>query len=103
MAKIAKKVLFWGSVNDAGRYKVRVIPNGVPFSYAATPVAEATHVVGQAEHEADLAGLSIPEGVYDIYVTAEDSAGNESDPLEFQDAQLDFTPPAAPAFGGFRE
>ena len=103
MAKIAKKVLFWGSVNDADKYNVRIIPEGTPFSYSETPAIGAAHAPGQAEHEADLAGIAISEGIYDIYVTAVDIAGNESDPLEFQDAVLDFVPPAAPAFGGFRE
>ena len=102
MAKIAKKVLFWASVPDADLYNVRIILDGVPFSYQAQPAVVVDNVVGAPEHEVDLAGLSLAEGVYDIFITAQDAAGNESDPLEFQDANLDFTPPAAPSSGGFR-
>lgn len=101
MAKIASKVLFWASVSDADSYNVRVLPDGDPFSYDAPPTLSVAHV-GTPEHEADLAGTVLPEGVYDIFITAQDLAGNESDPLEFQDAVLDFTPPAAPSAGGFR-
>ena len=101
MAKIASKVLFWASVSDAAQYNVRIIPDQTDFSYDHVPDIEVSHV-GGLEHEADLAGTTLTEGIYDIYVTAQDAAGNESDPLEFQDAALDFTPPAAPSAGGFR-
>jgi len=101
MAKIASKVLFWASVSDASSYNIRIVPDGTAFDYALPPTLQVVQGTG-AEHEADLAGTSLEEGVYDVYVTAQDSAGNESDPLEFQDAVLDFTPPSAPSFGGFR-
>ena len=42
------------------------------------------------------------KGVYDVYVTAVDEAGNESDALSIPDTVLDFQPPAAPTSGGFR-
>ena len=100
MAKIASKVLFWASVSDAASYNVRIIPFDTAFSYDTAPSVSVADT-GAPEHEADLAGTSLAEGIYDIYVTAQDSAGNESDPLEFQ-ADLDFTPPAAPSSGGFR-
>ena len=102
MAKIASKVLWFGAVQDAAFYNVRVVPDGQPFSYADTPKVRAPHDSSLSEIDVDLAGLSLAEGVYDIYVTAEDTAGNESDPLPFADAVLDFTPPSAPAAGGFR-
>ena len=102
MAKIASKVLFWASVTDADTYNVRIIPDQTVFSYDHAPDITVAHVSAQVEHEADLAGTTLVEGIYDIYVTAQDLAGNESDPLEFQDAVLDFTPPAAPSSGGFR-
>ena len=101
MAKIASKVLFWASVSDAALYNIRIMPDGTPFDYDIPPILVQTHI-GGAEHEADLAGAQLAEGIYDVYVTAQDAAGNESDPLDFQDAVLDFTPPAAPAAGGFR-
>ena len=102
MAKIASKVLFWSSVDDAANYNIRIIPDQTEFSYDHTPEIIVTHDSSLSEHEADLAGTVLNEGIYDIYVSAEDTAGNESDPLGFQDAALDFTPPAAPAAGGFR-
>ena len=102
MAKIASKVLFWASVSDAAKYNVRIIPDQTVFSYDAVPTITVDHDGALAEHETDLAGTTLAEGVYDIYISAEDAAGNESDPLEFQDAVLDFTPPAAPSSGGFR-
>ena len=101
MAKIASKVVWWESVADAASYGIRIIPDGETFSYdeVAIKVLATSEAV---EEELDLAGVQLAEGVYDIYVTAIDSAGNESDPLEFADAVLDFTPPSAPSSGGFR-
>jgi len=40
-----------------------------------------------------------PEGTYDVYITALDAAGNESSPLEIQNAVFDFTPPESPSDG----
>lgn len=102
MAKIASKILFWASVTDAVKYNVRIIPDATPFSYDHASDISVSHVSTLAEHEADLSGTTLAEGIYDIYITAEDLAGNESDPLGFQDAALDFTPPPAPSVGGFR-
>lgn len=101
MAKIAKKVIWWQSVPDAVAYNIRIIPDGVPFDYGKNPQITVDHT-DVSEHEADLAGLDMPEGVYDVYISAEDAGGNESDPLELADAVLDFVPPAAPSAGGFR-
>lgn len=106
MAKIAKKVIWWASVPGAVNYVVRIIPDGNHFTYG--PPAPGAQVSVPAleppepEQELNLSGLTLSEGVYDIYITAQDAAGNESDPLELADAVLDFTPPAAPSAGGFR-
>lgn len=43
------------------------------------------------------------DGTYDIYVTALDERGNESSPLEIQDAVFDFAPPEAPTEGAIEE
>lgn len=102
MAKIADKIIWWSSVVDAKKYNIRIIEDGTPFSYDVPPVMDVAHNDTLPEHEMNLAGMALAEGVYDIYVTAEDAGENESDPLEFADAVLDFTPPSAPSSGGFR-
>ena len=102
MAKIASKVVWWSSVSDAAAYNVRIIPDGTDFSYDFAPDAAQPAIIGQPEQELDLAGLQLAEGVYTVYVTAEDLAGNESDPLVLAASALDFTPPSAPTSGGFR-
>ena len=107
MARIASKVLWWSAVPDATHYSVRLIPStedGVdPFDYAVEPQLTVPQPMPPSpEIEADLANIALEEGTYDIYVTARDPAGNESDPLAFADSVLDFVPPAAPAQGGFR-
>lgn len=102
MALVAKKIMWWQSVQDAVSYNVRVVPNGTAFSYGAKAQMSVAHDAGKAEHEADLAGVELAEGTYDIFITAVDGGGNESDPFGLEDAVLDFTPPKAPAAGGFR-
>jgi len=39
------------------------------------------------------------DGSYDVDITAVDDAGNESDPLEIDNANFDVTPPGAPTDG----
>ncbi len=102
MAKIAKRVIWWASVSDAVKYHIRIIPDTNGFDYNFAPNLTIAHDGSLGEHEADLAGLALAEGVYDIFITAEDAGENESDPLELADAVLDFTPPSAPSDGGFR-
>lgn len=103
MAKIASKVIWWKQVNDAVSYNVRIVKDGTDFSYATKPASVVQQEAGRdGELEVDLAGLEFAEGTYDIYITAQDKRGNESDPFELADAVLDFVPPAAPSDGGFR-
>lgn len=102
MAKIADKKIWWASVRDAVSYNVRLIPDGTAFSYEHEPDTGLDHTPDQPEHEVNLAGVKLAEGVYDIFITSVDRGGNESDPLALEDAVLDFTPPAAPSAGGFR-
>lgn len=108
MAIIASKVLWWSNVQGASTYRVRIVPDGLvaedysniaEFNYDIIPQSNS------AEIEVDLRDLSsvpIKEGTYDLFITAVDEAGNESDPLVIADALLDFQPPAAPVSGGFR-
>lgn len=108
MANIASKILWWESVQDAAEYIVRIVPDGQVandnsnlYGFDGDTVAASTG----PEVEIDIRELSsvpIIEGTYDLFITAVDEAGNESDPLVIADAILDFQPPAAPARGGFR-
>jgi predicted phage tail protein len=105
MSKLAKKVIWWADVADAVKYAIRAVAAGVAFDYATAPVAEPVEGNVGAEQEFDLSTVAaaLPKGEYDIYVTALDSAGNESDPFTLAAAAaLNFTAPAAPAAGGFR-
>ena len=105
MAKLAKKVIWWSDVVDAAKYAIRIFQAGVAFDYAATAVAEPVEATVGADQEFDLSTVAdkLPKGSYDIYVTAVDSAGNESDPFTLAAAAaINFTAPAAPTAGGFR-
>ena len=110
MAIIASKVLWWAMVSDASTYRVRITADGAvtpdganlkDFPYdVITPSGDSL-----AEIEFDIANVSsvvISEGIYDVFISAVDEAGNESDPLLIADALLDFQPPAAPSNGGWR-
>jgi hypothetical protein len=46
-----------------------------------------------------LQGISALDGTYDLYLTAVDDAGNESEPLELQSVELDFVAPLPPTEG----
>lgn len=113
MAIIASKVLWWNAVEGADQYRVRIVQAGEvrednsnlgDFGYTAFNGAGAANPDSN-EVEIDLANLKnvdVTEGTYDVFITAADEAGNESDPLVIADAYLDFQPPAAPTNGGFR-
>jgi hypothetical protein len=108
MAKIATRILFFTpSISaDIIGHHVRILEDGTEFTYDApfSLVPDDSPMVGD-NIEIDLASLSVApteEGVYDIYVTAVDGAGNESSPLEIVDKVIDFNPPAAPADGGLK-
>jgi predicted phage tail protein len=105
MAKLAKKVIWWSDVVDAAKYAIRVVTSGSAFDYATTPIAELVEGTVGADQEFDLSTVaaSLTKGSYDIYVTALDVAGNESDPFTLAvSTALNFTAPAAPTAGGFR-
>lgn len=112
MAIIASKVLWWKAVEGADQYRVRIVQDGEvtednsnlgDYGY---DVVDASAVNPDSnEVEIDLGTLKnvvVTEGTYDVFITAADEAGNESDPLVIADAYLDFQPPAAPTNGGFR-
>lgn len=111
MSIIASKILFWAVVSDASTYRIRVTDQNAvanDFSDLGTfPFDEVTAVDPNAntEQEFDIAEMIstvISDGTYDIFISAVDEAGNESDPLFLEDNVLDFQPPLAPTSGGFR-
>ena len=105
MAKLAKKVIWWTDVVDAAKYAIRIVTAGTAFDYATAPIAEPAEGAVGTDQEFDLSTVAaqLPKGSYDIYVTALDVAGNESDPFTLAAAAaLNFTAPAAPTAGGFR-
>lgn len=103
---IKKKIAWWDRVEGADKYHVRVVDAGLitdinqleAISFGVVPQS------ANAEIEVDIntLGLPVKESTYDVFVSAADSIGNESDPLEFRGAVFDFTPPASPTRGGFR-
>lgn len=104
MAKIVNKVMWFSAVEDADSYIVRMLPEKNTFNYEHEPtlvLAGSGYKPGD-EVETDLSSHGISENVYDIYITARDSSGNESDPFVLTGARLDFTPPPIITSGGFR-
>jgi len=110
MSIIQNKILWWESVEDAASYRIRIISSNIetpiissfPFSIIPGTFEEIGSLV---ELEANISTLTVKptdDGVYNIYITAVDVVGNESDPLIIPNVFLDFNPPNAPARGGFR-
>lgn len=108
MAIIASKILWWARVDNASTYRVRIVNANAVADDLSNLVDFPYHVQTQKadlEIEVDVRTLSVApvnEGIYDVFISAVDEAGNESDPLHIADALLDFQPPAAPKSGGFR-
>lgn len=80
--------------------RVRILPNEAGFSYgAAHDEVPAPTPDPDGRSRIDLATLPGAQGVEgrrDVWITAVDSRGNESDPLEIDQALFDFSAPAAP-------
>lgn len=88
------------SSTDVASYNIRIVPANSVFEYTLPPanIAQPAAVSGSNTITVDLASLSnkpTVDGSYDVYITAADATGNESDPLKLT-ATFDFTPPAAP-------
>lgn len=83
--------------------RVRIVPDDVEFSYGAA-FNEVPAPVPSADGRSriDLAQLPAAqnlEGTFDVYITARDARGNESDPLLIDDALFDFSAPTVPTDG----
>ena len=106
MALLKSKTLRFIPSVDANvvEHRIRIIADGTPFSYDegydSVPVQGTALVNGKIELDiGELATKPDAEGTYDVYVTAVENSGNESDPLIIENAAFDFSPPAAPTAG----
>lgn len=102
MAKIAKKEIYWLPVEgaDVMGYRVYAVAQGTPFSYALPFIGSVdASVVAPDDFPAGTFDADI---TYDIFITAVDDVGNESDPLALS-APFDFVAPNPPTDGGIRD
>lgn len=90
---------------DYVEHRVRIAKDGVAFNYnlpfaslqkAQVPAGTDGKITTDLSK---LANVPKEEGTYDVWVTAVDAKGNESDPLVIENAVFDFNPPAAPTEG----
>jgi len=92
---------------DVQGNRIYLLPDGTPFDYdqphediaPPTPSADGYSRVDLAA----LPSAASLDGVYDVFVTAIDERGNESDPLEIPDANFDFSAPDAPTDGAIED
>lgn len=88
---------------DVAEHRVRILKDGTAFGYnqpfASIPANTPQEGGKFSVDIAKLTNAPKSEGVYDVFVTAVDKAGNESDPLEISNASFDFNPPEAPTEG----
>lgn len=105
MARLAPMIASFvqSTSGDVIANRVRILPDDVEFSYGAAHAQVPAPVPsGDGRSRIDLAQLPNAqglEGVHDVYITAVDGRGNESDPLLIDDALFDFSAPAAPTDG----
>lgn len=109
MARLTTLPLSWNPVLDAVSYRVYILPeissdtvedDVLTGFFYENPYSEVPNVIGDdGRISVDVGALNVTpevEGTYDVYVTALDENGNESDPAVLDDARFDFTPPLAP-------
>ena len=92
--------------SDVVSYNVRIVPTGTAFGYDI-PAANIAHTVDASNPSApvsvklsDVVGsASLAAGNYDVFVTAVNVDGNESDPLAISNVPFDLVAPAAPTNG----
>jgi hypothetical protein len=101
MAKINFTNLNFTPSPGAGAHRLRLFPSDAtptPNEVYAAPFAEVgvDGVVDQVELEG-IGGAGI-EGTFDLYLTAVDAVGNESDFAVKEDYPLDLVAPAAPVW-----
>ncbi len=113
MAKLNTKTLHFLPSNspDTVEHRIRIAVDAAPFSYdlpavsiafdaaayGALPTAPAATKINV--NIGSLANAPKASGTYEVFVTAVDAAGNESDPLVIRGAVFDFVAPTAPTAG----
>jgi hypothetical protein len=103
MARVGKRTLrFSPSASaDAVGYRIYILLDGKNFNHNE-PFVEIPDPKDGKKIEIDIGSLAIAptvEGVYDTFVTAIDSFGNESDPMVIENSSFDFVAPEAPTEG----
>lgn len=105
---IKKKIAYWGRVEGAVAYHVRVTDVGVIADTKDLEFVKPQRIeqvdVSVPQIEFDIGSMDVPvvEGLHDVFISSVDKFGNEPDPLEFRGAEFDFTPPPPVTVGGFR-
>lgn len=102
MPRIQEKEIYWSSVegSDVVGYRVYTAESTIAFSYTLPYITTTSISV--------IAPTDFPSGTFDIetdyniWITAIDDAGNESDPLALT-SPFDFLPPNPPSDGGVRD
>jgi len=88
---------------DVVEYNWYAGPENDPSFLGAVDAQAITPFDETADPEAFIVEGTLPEGTYQFAVTAEDGAGNTSDPFQaagWVSVPLDVTPPLAPTNGG---
>jgi len=99
-----QRIKFKQSVSaDVTGNRVRIRPANTPFE-ADEPFQDFGKPTPEADgfsyiKLSDVNDAKGKEGKYDVHVTALDGVGNESDPLEIDNATFDLSPPEAPTAG----
>ena len=101
MAKIVKRRIWWNAVDavDLAGYRIYIDQGADSFSYSLPFIQVAHNVTEVVAPDAFPAGTFAAEIDYNVWITALDLGGNESDPLALS-GYFDFIPPPAPSAGG---
>lgn len=88
---------------DVAKNRIRIRPGGSAMDYNA-PYDDINKPTPGTDgySRIPLSAVSRAKGIegkYDIHLTAVDSVGNESDPLQIDNVTFDLSPPAAPTDG----
>jgi hypothetical protein len=105
VAKVRKRYFRFSypEIESVVSFNIYVEPDEADFTQVPLPftpkltVAKSDVPIVADKYQIDLSAIEgVPDGVYDVAVTAVENSGNESDPLEVEDVPLDLTPPPAP-------
>jgi hypothetical protein len=97
MSKIVTKtmVISPSPSNDVEKYRIRVVPKDNVVTYET--VYYETSKDNLSVDVSKIPALTNANGLYDFFVSAVDTVGNESDFVGSPSVAIDFEPPAPPA------